>query len=246
MSFVGKAIGSVVGGITGATDQAKAAQRAGDTQYAAAMAGIDEQRRQFDTQTGQYNHLTALMFPFIQPALWSPESQGSINETQFLLGLRGPEWQKQAIDRLQNEPAFMEMIRQGEDAILQNASATGGLRGGNTQAALAQFRPQMLRQSINERLDRLNQMTGIAQNSVAGQGAAVANYANAGGQSAANISNLLQQGGAAQAGGILAKGSRNANAFGDLLQIVGAVTGASIGGSAGSAAGSGNMYSKSF
>ncbi|WP_449405980.1 hypothetical protein [Massilia phosphatilytica] len=36
-------------------------------------------------------------------------------------------------------PRFQALQQQGNDAILANASATGGLRGGNVQGALGQF-----------------------------------------------------------------------------------------------------------
>ena len=51
------------------------------------------------------------------------------------------------------------MVRQGEEAILQGASATGGLRGGNVQAALAQFRPAMLNRFVQQQYERLGGLT---------------------------------------------------------------------------------------
>ncbi len=56
----------------------------------------------------------------------------------------GMEAQQGAISGLEGSPIFQALARQGEDAILQNASATGGLRGGNVQGALGQFRPAAL------------------------------------------------------------------------------------------------------
>ena len=56
------------------------------------------------------------------------------------------------------------MVQQGQDAILQNASAIGGLRGGNTQAALAQFRPALLSQLIAEQYNRLGGLSSLGQN----------------------------------------------------------------------------------
>ena len=108
-------------------------------------------------------------------------------------------------------PQFTALQQQGENAILANASATGGLRGGNTQGALAQFSPQLLAQLIEQQYGRLGQMTTIGQNSVAGVG-------SAGQNSSQNISNLLQQQGAAVAGGQIAAGNRTANSFGSLLK----------------------------
>ena len=96
--------------------------------------------------------------------------------------------------------------------MLQNASATGGLRGGNTQSALMQFRPDLLAQVINDQYSKLGGLTQIGQASAAGQ-------ASAGMQNASNIGALLADRGAALAGGQLAKGSVARNTFGDLLGI---------------------------
>ena len=96
------------------------------------------------------------------------------------------------------------MTQQGETAILQNASATGGLRGGNTQAALAQFRPQLLAQLIESQYSKLGGLVSIGQNAASGTG-------NAGQNSSNQIINALQQQGAASAGAALASGQGTAN-----------------------------------
>lgn len=95
-----------------------------------------------------------------------------------------------------NSPEFQALQAQGEEAILQNAAATGGLRGGNTQAALAQFRPQLLSELINKRLTQLGQISSLGQAAAAGQASSGENYAS-------NLGNLYGQIGAAQAGSAL-------------------------------------------
>lgn len=206
MSFIGKIAqgvgnftGSIMGGITGSSQQADAAMHAADTQSAAAQAGINEQRRQFDA-------LQALLNPYVQAGT------SALGAQQNLIGLGGASAQQSAIAQLQNSPEFQALSQQGQDAILQNASATGGLRGGNVQGALAQFQPAMLSQLINQQYQRLGGLTSIGQNAAAGTG-------NAGMQSANAIGNLLQQQGAAQAGGQLADGSRTRMAFNDMMKI---------------------------
>lgn len=101
--------------------------------------------------------------------------------------------QQQAIGAIEQSPMFRSMVEQGENAILQNASATGGLRGGNTQAALAQFRPEILNRLITQQYERLGGMTALGQQSAAGVG-------TSGMTSASSIAELLGQAGAAQAG----------------------------------------------
>ena len=199
MSFVGKAIGSVVGGITGATAAGKAAQAGAATQAAAAQAGIDEQRRQFDK-------LVELMSPYVTAGT------GAMAEQQALIGLKGQEAQAAAVAQQEQSPIFQALTQQGENAILQNASATGGLRGGNVQVALSQFRPQILNSLIEQQYNRLGGFTKLGQASAAGQ-------AESGMASADSIANLLANKGAATAGGQIARGNVIRQSFGDLMNI---------------------------
>ncbi len=199
MSFVGDFLGDTIGGITGAKQAGKAAERAGATQAAAAEKGIEEQRRQFDA-------LIELMAPYVAAG------EGAMGQQQALIGLQGQQAQQQAISGFEQSPIFQAMTRQGEEAILQQASATGGLRGGNVQAALSQFRPQVLNSLIEQQYNRLGGLATLGQASAAGQGAQ-------GMASASNIGNLLANQGAAIAGGQLARGNVARQTFGDILNI---------------------------
>ena len=230
MSFIGNAIGDVVGGITGTKQAGKAAEAASQTQAAASQAGIDEQRRQFDA-------LVKLMTPYVtagQGALagYSPYQQAgqqALGGQQALLGLQGAGAQQQAINALAQSPQMQALMRQGEDAMLQNAAATGGLRGGNIQGALAQFRPQMLQQMIDQQYSRLGGLAGTglqATSSLAGLGqASAAGQASAGMGAASNIGNLLAQQGAATAGGQIAGGSVPLQTFNQMLKVAGTIMG---------------------
>jgi hypothetical protein len=131
-----------------------------------------------------------------------------------LIGLGGPEAQREAIAGIENSPQFQSLIRQGETGILQNAAATGGLRGGNVQGALAQFRPQVLSQLIDSQFGRLGSIAGMGQASAAGQ-------ANLSQQTGNNITNLLGQQGAAQAGLALAQGQAQAGFYGNVGNSIG-------------------------
>jgi hypothetical protein len=219
MSFIGDVVGDVVGGITGAKQSAKAAGKASATQAAAAQAGIEEQKRQFDA-------LVELMAPYVEAGT------GALGQQQALVGLGGPGAQRTAMAGFEQSPLFQALTQQGENAILQNASATGGLRGGNVQAALSQFRPQALNALIEQQYGRLGGLSELGQASAAGQAAS-------GMESASNIGNLLANQGAAIAGGQMAKGGVARQAFGDLLAIGGVAAGAGAfgGGGAGTVSG---------
>jgi hypothetical protein len=208
---VGKAVGSLVGGITGATAAGKAAEKAGGVQAAAAQAGVEEQRRQFDK-------LVEIMAPYVQAGVGGGGATGALQAQQELLGLRGAAAQQRAISQIEQSPILRALTQQGENALLQQAAATGGLRGGNVQAALAQFRPQILSELIQSQFQNLGGLTRIGQASAAGQAAA-------GMETGTNVANLLGQGAAARAGGIIAQGNVQRQSFGDLLKIGGAVAG---------------------
>ena len=186
-------------------NQRKAASQASSAQQQASQAGIEEQRRQFEA-------VRELLAPYTQAGL------PALQQQQALLGLSGAEAQQAAISAIENQPGFQSMIQQGENALLQNASATGGLRGGNLQGAMAQFRPQMLSQAIQDQYSRLGGMTTLGQQSAAGVG-------SAGMQTGRGISDLLGQMGAARAGGILAQGKAQQQMLNALMQGAGSAYG---------------------
>jgi hypothetical protein len=197
---------AVVGSAVSSRNSAKAAGKAADAQSEASAAGIEEQRRQFDK-------MVELLSPYTKAGT------GSLAAQQNILGLGGAAAQQAAISGIEQSPYFQSVAQQGENAILQNASATGGLRGGNTQGALAQFRPQLLNQLVQQQYQNLGGITALGQNSAAQQG-------NAGMQSANSIGNLLQQGGAAQAGGYLGQANAQNQLIGNLTSLGGLGLGA--------------------
>lgn len=88
----------------------------------------------------------------------------ALSQMRILMGMGSPEDQAAAIAAIEGSPEMAAMVAQGENAILSNASATGGLRGGNTQGALAQFRPQVLSQLINQRMTQLGGLASMGYN----------------------------------------------------------------------------------
>jgi len=204
--------------LLGSSMQADAASSAAGAQTQAAEAGIAEQRMQFDA-------LQALLKPYVdvgagglagmQP--FAEAGAPALRQQQALIGLLGPEEERAAIERISGGERFQELSRQGEEALLQRASATGGLRGGNIQGALGQFRPQLLSSLIEEQYGRLGGLANVGlttQQNLAKIGQSSAAGVGAGGmESGTNIANLLAQQGAARAGGIRGE----ATAYGKLL-----------------------------
>lgn len=136
-------------------------------------------------------------------------------------GMTGTEAQQSAIQRISESPLLQELMSQGETGILQNAAATGGLRGGRTQAALAQFRPAMLQQEIDKQYARLQGISGLGQQSILSSPTMAGGTMPAGGYDTSTLSGLLSQSGAAQAGGILSRSAIQGNTLADIGQIAG-------------------------
>ncbi len=191
----------------GIEEQQRAAQAGIVEQQTSTQAGIEEQQRStqagIEEQQRRFSDLVNLMAPYVQAgsgaigrlAPYEQAGQQAFGQQQALIGLQGPAAQQQAIAALESSPQFQALQQQGENAILQNASATGGLRGGNVQAALAQFRPQVLNSLIEQQYGRLGGIAGaglgvtgdlvsLGQASASGQGLA-------GLESASDIGNLL-------------------------------------------------------
>jgi hypothetical protein len=194
--------------LLGSSMQAGAAEEAAGIQAGLSREAIEEQRRQYD-ETRQ------LLAPYVQAgeqmlgrfAPYITAGERAFEQQAALAGLSGPEAQRAALQGISAGPGFQEAVRQGEEAMLARASATGGLRGGNIQGALAQFRPQMLQQAIEQQYGRLGGLAGaglgVTERLATGGQQAATGSAQVGQGAAANIGNLLAQQGAAQAGGVI-------------------------------------------
>lgn len=207
MAWVAVAVvgSNLVGNMIASDAQSDAAQSASDAQTAASQAGIAEQRRQFDA-------IQKLLQPYVDAG------GKSLTGQLDLTGANGAKAQQAAIDALQRSPAFTSALDLGQRSILANASATGGLRGGNVQGALAQFSPQLLAQTINDQYGRLGGLTSLGQNAAAGVG-------NAGMATGNNVAALMGQIGSAQAGNALAQGRATAGLANGMTGAIGQFVG---------------------
>ena len=185
--------------------QARLAGQANATQMGIANMSIAAQREQFQ-------EVQRVLSPFVTAGNqaiqdlkpYEQAGQRGIQGMQDLIGLGGEGAQQLAIDNIANGVEMQSLTQQGENAILQNASATGGLRGGNTQQALATFRPATLSALINQQYDRLGGLSSIGANttgSIAQLGqASAAQQASASTALGNGISNALGQAGSNMAG----------------------------------------------
>ena len=193
--------GSLVGGVMSSNAQENAAEAASGATMGAAQLQTDEAKRQFE-------EIRQLLSPYVNAGT------GALGQQQALIGLSGADAQRSAIAGLESSPQMQALMQQGENAMLQNASATGGLRGGNIQAALAQFRPQILSSMIESQYSKLGGLTSLGQNAAAGVG-------NAGMNASGQISQALGNIGSAQAGAALAAGNAQAGLANTLGNVAG-------------------------
>jgi hypothetical protein len=123
----------------------------------------DEVHREFKKRAATLPEYSDAAQGGLQPAQQTAQPEQPVSP---YAGLTGQEAQARAIEKIAQSPLLAELTRQGEEAILQNRAATGGLRGGNTQGALAQFRPAMLQAEIDKYYGRLAGLSGVGQQSI--------------------------------------------------------------------------------
>lgn len=250
MSGIGAAIvgGSVLTGFLSSQAQSSAADKAAQAQLAANQQALQAQGQNHNTAVNfqnnqqaqgnalagnQQQQLQHLFAPFLAAGQQgigglNQFSQGGLQAFQqqgALAGSQGNAAQTQAISGLQNSPIFQALSRQGENAILQNAAATGGLRGGNTQAALAQFQPALLQQLIQQQFQNLGSLSGLGSQSTG----ALASLGQAGAQSQAQGGLGILQGqlglGENVAGNVAGLSGGNASTVAQLLSQQGNIQG---------------------
>ena len=190
-------------GLLGAWIGSEAAKDAAETQAAAATTAAtttaNAATAAITSQENQFTKMQEILAPYVKTG------NDAMAQQRALSGLDGPEAQRAAIEAISGSQEMSGLVQQGENAMLQQGAATGGLRGGNMQGALAQFRPQMLSSLISQQYGRLSGLTQIGQASAAGVGVAGMNMAQ-------NVGNLQLASGQAIAGGQMAAGNAQANA----------------------------------
>lgn len=194
---------SFIGGILGGNSASKAAKKAAKIQAASAEKGIAELQRQFDLTRADFG-------PYKEMGVKGLAQLGD------LVGINGGESQSAAIEALRASPFYQSLYRTGEEALLANASATGGLRGGNTQRSLADFGADTLMATIERQLSSLGGLAGM------GMGA-TESVANFGQNKAQGVAGLYGKQGNAFASAALARGGINAQNWqnaGSLLESV--------------------------
>ena len=185
MGGVSQAVGSVFGGGKG---EARAARNAADAQLQSTREAVDFQKESRDLARAD-------LAPFVK--LGTDNIQG----LQDLI--TNPEAQ---LDFVQNNKFFQALRDDAQETIFSNQAAKGKVGSGSTAEALQNsfllLGQDLVNNSINQRLN----LTNIGQASAAGQAVVAQN-------TGATISDLITQGGNAQAAGII--GAQNARTAAD-------------------------------
>jgi hypothetical protein len=108
--------------------------------------------------------------------------------------------QEGLVNSAMQSPYYQSMLAQGEEAVLRNAAATGGLRGGNVQQGLATNSQNVLNSAIGQQLGGLQTLAGFNPN-------------------AAGIANQMNTIGATTAQGITAQGQAQQQGLGNLINL---------------------------
>ncbi len=140
-------------GVSAAVGVAGSAMASGAASNAAGKQQ-DANNNSLTAQEQEYNATAQLLSPYNQVGTNSLTPLGN------LTGANGGAQQQAAIEQLQQSPLFQSQMNAGKQAILQSASATGGLRGGNTQLSLAGLGQQTLASTIQQQIGNLQ---GTAQ-----------------------------------------------------------------------------------
>lgn len=169
------AVATAVVGAYGVSKQSNAAKDAARAGSNSAQAGIDEQRRQFDTFQGN-----------IQPYLGlGGQATGQLG--QLLNG---------DFSSFKESPGYQFQFDQGMQGLDRSAAARGGLYSGGADADRISFGQGLANQEYGNYWNRLSGLAQMGQNAAVGAGSL--------GQSSANsIGNLYGNMGQAQAGGAI-------------------------------------------
>ena len=206
VNFVTKGAVKDVTGVEGAQD---AARDAANIQAQGARTAEEGINRRFDiTQAG------------LQPRI--DAGNEAISQQQALLGLSGQDAQQQAFAAFNESPGQKFMRDRAQKNLLRNASAIGGLGGGNVRSALVEQGAGFAQQDFNNQFGRLGQIAGQGQNAATNVGQFGATAANQAG-------NAAIAGSQARASGILGVQQAESQFNSDLIGLGGMAIGGFLG-----------------
>lgn len=110
---------------------------------------------------GQLAQARAAIQQGANPLEWTyPMAGGAYTAQAALSGAMGPQQQQQAFSEFQSSPGQQYLQQQGEQALLRNQAAIGGLGGGNVRQELMRQGIGMAAQDFGNQFNRLGQVAG--------------------------------------------------------------------------------------
>lgn len=152
--FVAVGVGTLVGGYIAS----EGAKSAAEEQAEAAEAATAESASQFAATQ-------ASLAPFTEAG------EAALEQQSALLGLSGTEAQQAAFDAFAESPGQQYLREQQERALVRNASAVGGLGGGNVLTALQEQAAGIASTDLENQLNRLAGISGTGQTAATDIGA---------------------------------------------------------------------------
>lgn len=176
-----------------------------------------------------------------QGAIKTLEAPGQA-ETQALAlsGAAGPEAEQAALDAFMESPGQQFLREQGEQAIMRNQAATGGLGGGRIGQALIDYGIGTAAQNLQQRLGNISsliqpetQRSANIANILSSGGGQLAQYRSGIGTNLANLAiggasqqiPLITGTGTAQAAGTVGQGSATQQSMGNISETLGRIYG---------------------
>lgn len=157
---------TAVAGVASSAMAANQAGKANASQQQAAQNQLQLAQQQYDTMQGQ-----------ISPYLAA--GQTGLTGYGDLLGANGNDAQNAAIGGIKNGAQYQGLMQTGNENVLANASATGGLRGSNTSNTLANTGISTLNNLITNRLAGYGTLMSAGQSSLATSAGVSNNFQNA-------------------------------------------------------------------
>jgi len=188
---------TVVGGVVASNKAARGQKEITKGQTAATT----ESQRQFDLTREDFR-------PFTEAGA------AAIGQQQALVGLSGVEAQQEALTALEVSPGQQFLRDRAQKNLVRNASAIGGLGGGNVRSALVQQGVGFAQQDIQNQFGRLGQIAGQGQ-------AATTSQAQIGGNISQNLSNQALAAGQSRASGIAQQNQITQQTIGGLSNLFG-------------------------
>lgn len=154
-------------------------------QSQSAAAALEELQRQFDIQQGAVQPFRDIALP-------------GLGEASRLAGVMGDPQQRNAIARMLPTPGQEFREAEGERRILQDASARGGLGGGNVLRQLQDFGIGSGRAQVEDQFNRLSGLAGTAQTATGQLGQIGQQFSSGVSDQLTNRANAIASGEAAQ------------------------------------------------